>query len=787
MFYTQWQAFPRLRALTFCFLLVGLSLCRPTHAAPLKTIKLLVQPTGLAHSPVVVAVDRLKKQFPDFTPDFCIVRTSDASALEADTRAAHFRTLPSQADDLDGDGKADEIAFETDWPANQTRVITLQYGDDADIQPLRSTSAPQAYALLSRKYEGLGWENDRIAWRLYNDKRNSIDVYGKNKPGLSLDYFARPGVNYEQDSPFGRDIFWNGPAIGIGSVAAWIDGEVVRVSEVAARQPRVIAAGPVRAIVEVTFTGWKVGGRSVDLTSRLTTWAGQHWFLHEVTATNADGLTLVTGLPVKAQTVLLTPALPLTGAQHRFLATWGTQVQRPAEESDRVNADHLGLAVILSHGPVTAGSGPLTDSRNHLIQISLHRQGNAMAGRFAVAAGWDQEAEDPTSVAANAPDAKLPESARSSEAWRRYVEALSPAVFTTARVDIVPSAASFPAAAPQTKALNPLSRAGILAAMRGACDYQIGRLAGKPSNDWVRSALYPGVLALYQTTHERKYLEATRQWADLSLWTPAPGRPFFADNQCCIQTYAELAMLQKDPAKLAPVLSVYARQMAAPKPGRQEWSWCDALFMAPPGFVRVSAATGDPKYTAFMNSLWWDTTSFLYDKDEHLFYRDASFFRKRTANGNKVFWSRGNGWVMAAIVRVLEYLPVGDPNYARFVTLLREMSAKVASLQGEDGLWRTSLLDPREFPLPETSGTAFYTYALAWGINHHLLDRKTYLPVAQKAWKGLVSKIGTDGRLGCVQGVSNAPGPTRPENTKEYAVGGLLLAGSEMVRLAPPG
>lgn len=336
----------------------------------------------------------------------------------------------------------------------------------------------------------------------------------------------------------------------------------------------------------------------------------------------------------------------------------------------------------------------------------------------------------------------------------------------------------------QTAAPDPLSRQGVTAVMRRACDYQLVAQAGTRDNGWIRSTFYTGVLALYSATHDEKYLREAVRWAELSHWAPNPRDPVFADNQCCIQVYADLARLRRESATLAPSVAAEERLLAAGKPGRVQWWWCDSLFMAPPGLVRMSAAMADPRYTVLMNSLYWDTTDFLYDKNEHLFFRDKSYFNKKTAHGKKVFWARGNGWVMGGLARILDDLPVSDPNRPRFVQLHQEMSAKIASLQGRDGLWRSSLLDPEQFPSPETSGTAFFAYALAWGINHHTLDRKTYLPVVRKAWQGLASKVNAEGRLGYVQGVAGAPGPVRPEGTQEYAVGALLLAGNEMIKLA---
>jgi unsaturated rhamnogalacturonyl hydrolase len=302
-------------------------------------------------------------------------------------------------------------------------------------------------------------------------------------------------------------------------------------------------------------------------------------------------------------------------------------------------------------------------------------------------------------------------------------------------------------------------------------------------NDWIRAAFFPGIMALHETTRDSKYRDAAIAWGELFKWTP-PGDQRMADRLACGQTYCELFMLERDPRMIAPFRAAVDRMIASKKPGRAEWWWCDSLFMAPPALVRLSRATGDPKYTAFMNEMYWDAADYLYDVEENLFYRDRTFLPMReTKNGEKIFWSRGNGWVMGGIARVLQFLPADDPNRARFVKLHQDMSARLLDLQHADGCWRSSLLDPEEFPQPETSGTAFFCFAYGWGINNGTLDRARYLPATIKSWNALVAKVTKDGKLGHVQKVAAGPGEVKPEDTHEYAVGAFLLAGCEIVKL----
>src|SRR5690349_18656128 len=216
---------------------------------------------------VVVSVADLKRIAPDFSAGDAIVTSSDAATLEEDARTLQTMELPSQADDLDGDNKYDELAFQIDLKPKQTHIVTIAYGETAAIQRLRSDYPKRTAAKFTMKFDGLGWESESTAWRIYFDKRNAIDVWGKRRPGLYLEMFGAPEYVYHWESPLGRDIYRIGDAIGIGAVAALVDGKAVRVSDVAERKWRIVSAGPVRVIVELSYQGWKVGGKEVNLTS----------------------------------------------------------------------------------------------------------------------------------------------------------------------------------------------------------------------------------------------------------------------------------------------------------------------------------------------------------------------------------------------------------------------------------------------------------------------------------------------------------------------------------------
>ena len=319
------------------------------------------------------------------------------------------------------------------------------------------------------------------------------------------------------------------------------------------------------------------------------------------------------------------------------------------------------------------------------------------------------------------------------------------------------------------------------------------RLSGRRekifNSGWIRSVFFVGVMAAWQMTRDKKYLEAALKWAEQNRWLPGP-RGRLADDHCAGQVYTELYLIYKDKKMIQAIQKTFDRIIAAPQQGKKEWWWSDALFMAPPVLARLSNATGDLQYLDFMNSLWWDTHKFLYDKECHLFFRDKNFIVKpdgagpREKNGQKIFWARGNGWVMAGIVRVLQFMPTDYPDRRKFIQLLKEMTASVSKLQHADGLWRASLLDPDNFPERETSGTALFCYAIAWGINNGILDREIYLPVVKNAWQGLVGCLDQAGMLGWVQLPGDGARSVTPTDSMEYGTGVFLMAGSEIIKFS---
>jgi unsaturated rhamnogalacturonyl hydrolase len=330
-----------------------------------------------------------------------------------------------------------------------------------------------------------------------------------------------------------------------------------------------------------------------------------------------------------------------------------------------------------------------------------------------------------------------------------------------------------------------VDRDATLEIMRRVADYELTRFGTATNANWVRAVFYTGLLALYRTTGDAKYLTATQTWGTSNNWrlgTDSGASVRWADNQACVQSYADLYLMNPTAANdvmVAPGRAAFDQMVAAPMTGRVEWWWEDALFMAPPALARIAQATParSAAYLSLLHTMWWDTKAFLFSDANQLMWRDSTFLNTAT------FWSRGNGWVVAGIARLLDALPLNDTRRADYEGLLRTMAGKLRTIQADDGFWRSDLLNPSAFPTPESSGTAFFCYGIAWGIHHGVLDRATYLDTALRAWSALGTAVTPAGRLGWVQAVGARPGPSNMNDTNDYATGAFLLAGTELLTL----
>jgi len=341
---------------------------------------------------------------------------------------------------------------------------------------------------------------------------------------------------------------------------------------------------------------------------------------------------------------------------------------------------------------------------------------------------------------------------------------------------------------------NALDSTQIVNKMCQAADWQLANVDKTKRTDWLWGAFYVGLTELYKITNDQRYLNELMNVGQVARWQPQSDI-FHADRLTITDVWASLYDITRKPEtidKTRFTLDIYLKRgfknvnLSINEKNNTHafewWTWCDALYMAPPVFAHMSKITGDRKYLDYMNSYWWKVSDYLYSKSDSLYYRDDTFFNRKSKNGKKVFWSRGNGWVVGGIARVLDLMPKDYPDRPKYETQFKEMTTKLLSLQRTDGLWTVSLLDPEELNQGESSGSAFYTFALAWGINNGLVDAK-YKPNAIKAWKALSKNINNQGRLGYVQQVAANPFPFFDYQWHVYATGTYFMAGREMLKL----
>jgi len=348
-----------------------------------------------------------------------------------------------------------------------------------------------------------------------------------------------------------------------------------------------------------------------------------------------------------------------------------------------------------------------------------------------------------------------------------------------------------------------LTKNDIKTVLKAVADWQVRTPLTHDPGDWTNGALYSGMVEWASIAGNDSYYEWLKGISGKLNWTyyihTNPLRKYHADDYCVGQTYIELYRKYKDKNMIKPMRDYLDLIMKEPAKGdlkfvntkeywaTQRWSWCDALFMGPTVWAKMGNVTGKKKYFNFMYQEYKVSTDYLYDKEEHLYFRDSNYFTRKEANGTKVFWGRGNGWVFAGLPIIIRELPAKYEHMDYFVTIYQDMAAKILSLQSADGFWHASLLDPASYPNPEMSATAFFVYGLAWGINNGYLDKATYLPAVVKGWKSMVTSVWPDGKVGFIQPIGADPKSVTKEMTEVYGVGGFLMAGTEITRLIDKG
>lgn len=309
--------------------------------------------------------------------------------------------------------------------------------------------------------------------------------------------------------------------------------------------------------------------------------------------------------------------------------------------------------------------------------------------------------------------------------------------------------------------------------------------------DWTNGTLYRGMTEWGKTSGNQDCYNFVNEIGEKHNWN-VWDRVYHADDICVGQAFIEMYRKMGDRRMLQPTLerAFYVASHPSKAPllkidaiGKDErWSWSDALFMAPPVYAALYQITGEKIYLDYMDSEYKACVDSLYDKEEHLFYRDCKRIPLREKNGKKQLWGRGNGWVFGGLPLIIDNLPIGCASRNYYISLFVEMAESVKATQCKGGDWRTSLLDPDSYDMPENSCSAFMCYGIAWGIRNGYLPKKTYGKVLEKGWRSLVSAVHADGKLGYIQPVGAAPKAAGYDATDVYGVGAFLLVGSEIIK-----
>ena len=340
--------------------------------------------------------------------------------------------------------------------------------------------------------------------------------------------------------------------------------------------------------------------------------------------------------------------------------------------------------------------------------------------------------------------------------------------------------------------MNKWPDAGATVTVKNAAGVPVTRT----SNLWTRAVYYEGLMALYAVDPQKKYLDYAVDWSEKHQWSPRNFKPGLkdADDMCCGQTYLDIYNLDHNPDHIKDIKTCMDNVIASGR--KNDWTWIDAIQMAMPVFAKLGAVyKDDPKYYDYMYQMYNNTKTVegggLYNTTEHLWWRDKDFVPPyKEPNGANCYWSRGNGWVYAALVRVLSTIPKDAPHRDEYLQTYLEMTKAIVPLQRTDGYWNVSLADSTHFGGKELTGTSLFVYGMAWGINNGILDKKVYQPIIVKAWNAMTKEcLHPEGFLGFVQGTGKEPKDSQPvtythiPDFEDYGLGCFLLAGSELVKL----
>ena len=276
--------------------------------------------------------------------------------------------IPSQADDLDGDEKWDELAFTLDfqasekvellvdlvpvneYPAFEKKTnVRLGLPDPEGKKEWKEVDHAVAPAGLAGfptipQGEGVSWENDKFGFRVYFDCRSAKDLFGKLKPGFIIDKVHTPEMgSYHELADWGMDVLHCGSSLGAGGLAMLENDSLYRLGSTDVFEYQKITEGPVRSVFDLKYKGWDVAGKKLEAVERISIYPSKYWFQSDVTVSGFEGeKKLATGIVTSL----------LKNEPYQFDANAGYKAIATLDVQS-LNNDELGMAVLLKKDEVS--------------------------------------------------------------------------------------------------------------------------------------------------------------------------------------------------------------------------------------------------------------------------------------------------------------------------------------------------------------------------------------------------------------------------------------------------
>ena len=621
---------------------------------------------------------------------------------------------------------------------------------------------------VPERLDDFAFENDKVAFRLYGPalqtsaENNGTDCWLKRVDYPIIDKWYQghaQGKSYHEDTGEGYDPYHVGSSLGCGGVALWQADSADKLNQPNVyKRFEVIEKTAEKVVFELEYEWQEPALKEVK---RITLQKGDQLYKAESRFTS------------KGKPVIVEVAVGVTTHDGKAQVTVN-DYQNIVTTWEQIDGSGLGTSVIVPYDNAVqyVHLQSNTPDRSHGVVVTT----TDADGRLTYYAGFAwQKAGEITSL----------------NEWQSYTKQFADEKFPE----------------------QPLTSDSVKALTKKVADWQFnhheeqGKYRAIPRNppdwanrkryhdlEWHHGALYAGMDRWRKIADNPKYTEWLMAIGERNKWK-LHQRPYHADDHTVGQFYLSLYEDFQRPEMMSPTQHQFDWILDNPKTGtldwlaenthaHDRWGWCDALFMAPPVWARLAKITGDDKYLEFMDQEYRVTYDLLWSEKDHLFWRDSSYFTQSEKNGEDIFWARGNGWVFGGLALMIPDLPKNWEGRQFYVDLFKKMANRLQSIQREDGTWSMGLLGGTEgYPEIETSGTSFFTFGLAWGINQGILDRDTYRPTIMKAWRALQKAVNDDGMLGYVQPVGAAPGDSFKDYTEVYGTGAFLAAGSELYHM----